>query len=182
MLILAVLCAVFVGHLTGGRLSRYEGANLTWLWLPVAALVIQEVLLPRLTAFHGLLVPLSYALILLFLWKNRRLRKTALLCGLGWGCNTLVICANGFRMPVAAWAVSYLSPEGAARLAAGEIPMYTLAGENTRLLFLGDILYCPLPLLSGFASVGDLLLAAGVFFCLLRVMDPVRLPRWLKSG
>ena len=27
-----------------------------------------------------------------------------------------------------------------------------------------------------------LLLAAGLFFCLLRVMDPVRLPRWLKSG
>lgn len=182
MLILAVLCAIALGYLTGGRLSRYEGADLTWLGLPVAALLIQEVLLPRLTPFHSLLVPLSYALLLLFLWKNRHLRKTALLCGLGWGCNTLVICANGFRMPVAAWAVSHLSPEGASSLAAGEIPMYTLADEHTRLLFLGDVLYCPLPLLSGFASVGDLLLAAGVFFCLLRVMDPVRLPRWLKSG
>ena len=182
MLILAVLCAIVLGYLTGGRLSRYEGAALTWLWLPVIALLMQEVLLPHLTGLHALLVPLSYILILLFLWKNRHLRKTALLCGLGWGCNTLVICANGFRMPVAAWAVSHLSPEGAASLAAGEIPMYALAGEHTRLLFLGDVLYCPLPFLGGFASVGDLLLAGGLFFCLVRVMGPGRLPRWLKSG
>ena len=83
---------------------------------------------------------------------------------------------------MAAGAAAHLSPEGLARLTAGEIPMYALAGGDTRLLFLGDVRYCPLPLLSGFASVGDLLLAAGLFFCLLRVMDPVRLPRWLKSG
>lgn len=182
MLILSVLCSIAVGWLSGGRLSRYEDAGLTWLGLPVAGLLMQEVLLPRLTGLHALLVPLSYALLLLFLWKNRHLRKTALLCGLGWGCNALVICANGFRMPVAAGAAAHLSPEGLARLTAGEIPMYALAGGDTRLLFLGDVLYCPLPLLSGFASVGDLLLAVGLFFCLLRVMDPVRLPRWLKSG
>ena len=182
MLILAVLCAICVGYLAGGRLSRFEGAGLAWLGLPVAALLLQELLLPRLTGLHFLLVPLSYALLFLFLWRNRHLVKTALLCGLGWGCNALVICANGFRMPVAAGAAAHLSPEGLARLTAGEIPMYALAGGDTRLLFLGDVLYCPLPLLSGFASVGDLLLAAGLFFCLLRVMDPVRLPRWLKSG
>ena len=82
MLILAVLCAIVLGYLTGGRLSRYEGAALTWFWLPVIALLMQEVLLPHLTGLHALLVPLSYLLILLFLWKNRHLRKTALLCGL----------------------------------------------------------------------------------------------------
>lgn len=182
MLILSVLCSIAVGWLSGGRLSRYEDAGLTWLGLPVAGLLMQEVLLPRLTGLHFLLVPLSYALLFLFLWRNRHLVKTALLCGLGWGCNALVICANGFRMPVSAGAAAHLSPQGLAALTAGEIPMYALAGPETRLLFLGDVLYCPLPLLGGFASVGDLLLAAGLFFCLLRVMDPTRLPRWLKSG
>ena len=68
MLILAALCSIAVGWLAGGRLSRYEGAGLTWLGLPVAGLLIQELLLPRLTGFHALLVPLSYALLLLFLW------------------------------------------------------------------------------------------------------------------
>ena len=182
MLILSVLCSVILGYLSGGRLSRYEGAGLTWLGLPVIGLLMQEVLLPRLTGLHALLVPLSYVLLLLFLWKNRHLRKTALLCGLGWACNALVICANGFRMPVAAGAAAHLSSEALAKLVAGEIPMYALADTDTNLLFLGDILYCPLPFLSGFASVGDLLLAAGLFFCLLRVMDPAHLSRWLKSG
>lgn len=182
MLILAVLCAVCAGYLSGGRLSRYESAGLSWLGLPVAGLLMQEVLLPRVPALHGLLVPLSYGLLLVFLWKNRHLRKTALLCGLGWGCNALVICANGFRMPVSARAAAHLSPAGLEKLASGEIPMYLLSSADTRFAFLGDVLYCPLPLVSGFASAGDLLLAAGLFFCLLRVMDPVRLPPWLKSG
>ena len=182
MLIAAMLCSVCVGYLFGGRLSRYEAAGLNWLGLPVAGLLIQEAFLPRFASLHWVLVPLSYALLLLFLWKNRHLQKTALLCGLGWGCNALVICANGFRMPVAAWAATHLSPEGLARLSSGEIPMYALADSDTHLLFLGDVLYCPLPFLNGFASIGDLLLAAGLFFCLLRVMDPAHLPHWLKSG
>ena len=67
MLILSVLCSVILGYLSGGRLSRYEGAGLTWLGLPVIGLLMQEVLLPRLTGLHALLVPLSYALLLLFL-------------------------------------------------------------------------------------------------------------------
>ena len=68
MLIFAVLCSIAVGWLSGGRFSRYEGAGLTWLGLPVAGLLMQEVLLPRLTGLHALLVPLSYGLLLLFLW------------------------------------------------------------------------------------------------------------------
>ena len=180
MLILAVLCAICVGYLAGGRLSRFEGAGLAWLGLPVAALLLQELLLPRLTGLHFLLVPLSYALLFLFLWRNRHLVKTALLCGLGWGCNALVICANGFRMPVSAGAAAHLSPQGLAALTAGEIPMYALAGPDTRLWLLGDILY--VPFLRGFASIGDLLLAAGVFFCLMAVMAPTSLPRWIRRG
>ena len=71
---------------------------------------------------------------------------------------------------------------GAAALLAGEIPMYRAADASTRLLFLGDILYCPLPLFGGLASLGDILLAAGVFFCLMACMRPSRLPMWLTTG
>ena len=38
------------------------------------------------------------------------------------------------------------------------------------------------PLIGGFASIGDILLAAGVFFCLLAVMKPIKLPRWMVLG
>ena len=181
MLILTLCCALVVGWAAGGRLSRWEAAGLRALPLPVLALLLQGLqgLLPVLA---GGLVLLSYLLLALFLWWNRALRKTALLSGLGCLSNALVISVNGLRMPVSARAMACLSPAGAARLAAGEIPMYALAGADTRLGSLGDMLYCPFPLLGGFASVGDLLLAAGIFFCLLRLMAPPRLPRWMVSG
>lgn len=181
MLSLAFCCALAAGWCAGGRLSRFEGAGLRWLVLPVLSLLLQA-LSPHLVPLTGVLVLFSYLLLLLFLWKNRALRKTALFAGLGSLCNALVIAANGFRMPVAAGAANHLSPETAAQLIGGEIPMYTLAGDTARLLFLGDVLYCPIPFFEGFASVGDILLALGIFFCLMRVMSPSRLPRWLCSG
>lgn len=176
MLTLAVLCALILGWCTGGRLARWEEAGLHLLPLPVAALVLQA-------AVHApWAILLSYALIFVFLLRNRHLKKTAALLGAGSLCNLAVIAANGWRMPVVAQALELLSPQTSADLLAGMIPMYTAAVPDTKLLFLGDVLYCPLPLLGGFASIGDLLLMAGIFFCILAVMSPTKLPRWMKSG
>ncbi len=176
MLVFSVLCALVLGWCTGGRLSRFEGAGLRLLPLPVIALALQRLYLRPWTLL------ISYLLLFAFLLLNRHLKKTSLLLAAGSLCNLVVIAANGWRMPVAAGAISVLSSEGASALLAGEIPMYAAADSETRLLFLGDILYCPIPFFRGFASVGDLLLAAGVFFCLMAVMNPGRLPRWVKSG
>ena len=176
MLILAVLCALAAGWCTGGRLSRFEGAGLRLLPLPVAALLLQRFFLRPWTLL------LSYGLLLVFLVCNRHLKKTALFLGAGSLCNLTVIAANGWRMPVAAWAAALMSDEGSAALLSDAIPMYAAADAHTRLLFLGDILYCPIPPFQGFASIGDILLALGVFFCLMAVMAPSRLPRWLKCG
>ena len=176
MLILAVLLALVLGWCTGGRLARLEELELRMLWLPVAAILLQ-----RLTVAPWALL-LSYLLLLLFCLCNRRLRKSALCLAAGSLCNLVVIAANSWRMPVAAWALDHLSPTVAEALLAGQIPMYAAAGPDTRLLFLGDVIYCPIPLIGGFASVGDLLLMAGVFFCVLAIMAPPRLPRALCSG
>lgn len=186
MLILGGLLALAVGWYAGGRLSRFEGAGLRLLLLPVLALALQRaaaLFSPEPYSIWGwTLLPASYLLLFAFLWFNRHLRKTALLMGLGSLCNLAVIAVNGWRMPVAPSALALLSPEGAASLLAGRVPMYCAAGGSTRLLFLGDIFYCPIPFFQGFASVGDILLALGLFFCLMAVMNPERLPRWLKAG
>lgn len=147
----------------------------------MAALLLQGAL-PLLPSLAPLLVALSYLLLLLFVFLNRHLHKTAIFAGLGGFCNALVIFSNHFRMPVSSRALSQLSPEGVSSLLNGDIPMYCLAGPDTRFLFLGDILHCPLPLIGGFASLGDILLAIGVFFCILKLMGPVRLPGWMVSG
>ena len=175
MLLFFALCALLLGRLLGGRLSRFEGAGLRWLPLPALALLCQAALgrVPVPAAMPWL-ISLSYLLLLLFVWKNRHLTAAACFIGLGSLCNYVVIAANGFRMPVSPDAMSALSPEGAAALLAGEIPMYAAAGSATRLLFLGDLFWFPLPPFQGFASVGDLLLSVGVFFLLMALMAPVK--------
>lgn len=186
MLILAVLLALVLGWCAGGRLAHYVETPLCLLPLPILALLIQRVLslLPaeRYLLCAPALLLISYAMIFLFLWRNRRLKRTVSLAAAGSLCNLAVIASNGWRMPVSAAAAGLLSPEGLAQLTAGDVPMYALESSSTRLIFLGDVIYCPLPLLGGFASIGDILLAAGVFFCLLAIMKPVKLPRWMVLG
>jgi len=186
VLICSVLLALLIGWAGGGRLSRWEDAGLRLLPLPVLALLLQRGLglLPSgaYDAWAPVILLLSYGSLLAFCLGNRRMPKTALLTGLGSLCNLAVIAANGFRMPVSQQAAALLSPAGLADLQALRIPMYALASGDTRLLFLGDIFYCPIPFLSGFASIGDLLLALGVFFALMAAMAPPRLPRWLCTG
>lgn len=186
MLSLAILLALVLGWCTGGRLARFVETPLYLLPLPILALLIQRALalLPveHYLPWAAVLLLASHAMLFLFLWRNRRLKRTALLAGLGSLCNLAVIAANGWRMPVSAAAAELLSPEGLAQLTSGAVPMYALENSSTRLIFLGDVIYCPIPFLGGFASVGDILLAAGVFFCLLAVMKPVKLPRWMVLG
>lgn len=176
MLILAALLSMVIGWLGGGRLANFERAGLGFLWLPMLAVLLQRFALRWWTLL------LSYALLLLFLWFNRRLRTMAALAAAGSLCNLLVIALNGFRMPVSRTAIAALSPQGAADLLALRIPMYAAATPATRLAFLGDVLYVRLPLVGGFASIGDVLLAAGVFCCLMCVMEPPRLRGLWRRG
>ena len=176
MLSLSILAALLLGWCTGGRLARFERCGLRLLPLPALALLLQ-----RISCAPWALL-LSYGLLFLFVLYNRHLKKTAFFLGLGSACNLAVIAANHWRMPVSPQVVDLLSSQAAADLLAGNIPMYAVAGEGTRLLILGDILYCPLPVLGGFASIGDLLLMLGVFFGILAAMAPHRLPGWMSRG
>ena len=183
MFLWSVLIALAVGWTFGGRLARYEKARMRGLWMPFPAFLAQS--LPNwvpafsdgIPAAVGIVI--CYGTLALFLFQNRRLRKTFWFAGSGTLCNFLVIALNDFCMPVSQRVLSLLSEEGARALMAGEIPMYCAAGPDTRLLFLGDIL--PLP--GGFASVGDLLLAVGAFFCILCLMRPRKILHWwIKNG
>lgn len=186
MLILAVALALLLGWCTGGRLARFEGLTLHLLLLPPLALLLQAVPgwfpADSYDVWGWALIPCSYLLLLIFLWANRHLKKTALCIFTGSLCNLLVISANGWRMPVSQAAITTLSPEGLAMLTSGQVPMYALADKSTSLVFLGDIFYCPIPFFKGFASIGDLLLAAGVFFCLMAILSPSKLLLWMRSG
>lgn len=173
LLVYFVIAAVPLGYLLGGRLRNYLNDPLDLVLLPCLAFLVEAsfgTLKLRLDmpaeAWLGGAVCLEYALLSLFVWRNRRHRGVKLL-GVATVTNFAVIAANGFRMPVTPLIYEY--PElysFVERIQAGELPEYVLVDWDAPLWFLGDTL----PLFGGLASVGDLLMAAGVILIIIGCM------------
>lgn len=132
---------------------------------PEAARTLAASPAPGLPALGGLLYLVSLSCALVFLALNRRLPGLRLVL-LGLVLNFAVIAANGGQMPG-----DPAQLERAGLLAGmlqeasdGLWSPFTLIGENTRLPFLGDVIYTPLPFREPvIVSVGDLVIAVGVF-------------------
>ena len=164
-------------------LSRIASIPLRSAWLVLLALALQLPLLRAAPAsiqdlrVQQALFLLSYPLLLVFVWRSRRL-GAILIVGLGIACNLVVVVANGGWMPI--------SPEALTRINPGSVveqwPTEThynhskdiiLARKDTRLRALSDALIAPPPFPWPTAfSVGDLVIAIGVVFLLLA-------PEWM---
>lgn len=165
LLLIGLIIGLAVGALRGGSLFRL--GTLRGLWFAIASLVLDPVLhaVPDLALWpKGLLTTACYLCILLFVLANRRYRTAAVLLGGGTLCNYAVRAANAFRMPVSARALEVYTGLTAQEVLSKRAD-YFIADSGTRLLPLGDVIYLPVPGVGGFASFGDILLAAGV--CLL---------------
>lgn len=170
MLIDALVLAIVIGYLRGGRLRHLAKLELRAEALILVALVIQWTT-PMLARALGLPSNLAFgiwliAFVLLFvaLLMNRD-RPALLVAALGVATNLLVIALNG-GMPVLPAAIRFLDPGKpvAAAAFAGD-PLYHLAGPATRLPFLADAIPWPWPPFQrGVMSIGDVLLMAGVFW------------------
>jgi len=183
ILVAAVGVSVLVAALRGGRLSRLAELEIRLAWLVLAAVALQYLVVYDLVGESGVLgVPLasvlmvvSHALAAWFLWANRRL-PGMLLVALGMAGNLAVMAANGGWMPITPEALerlghmSWVTGSGAApRVWGGKTVM--LPRAETHLWWLSDIvvLPAPFPLPTAF-SVGDVLIAVGVFVLLQRSM------------
>lgn len=140
------------------------------LWLLFAAVLIEMVLVTPyldkwqmaasiLPVLRTVLALCQYGLMLVFLFVNSR-KPGVLAVFAGTFLNGLVIVLNQGRMPVGQ-AVSRFGAEAAEKVSAA--PGYFLAAGSESLLFLGDVL--PFWTLGWYMiSVGDLLIAVGLFF------------------
>lgn len=87
--------------------------------------------------------------------------------GIGMLANFAAIADNGFCMPVSPIIHHFpVAAETASMIAQGKVVGYVLVDWNTRLWFLGDTI----PLLSGLASVGDILMAVGLLIVIVTKM------------
>lgn len=183
ILVLAVLVSFLIGVIrTRGHIGGLARLRLRSTGLVFIALALQ---LPLRRSPAGsvrspfpppsILFLLSYPLLLIFVWQNRRLAGSWLL-GLGVMLNFLVIVANGGFMPI--------SPDTLARLNPGASPDQwetsyhrdrskgiVLLKSETFFWELSDIFVLPPPFpLPTAYSLGDVFIAGGAFLLLQKAM------------
>jgi len=130
---------------------------------------------PGLLPIGSLLYLASLGCALIFLALNRSLPGLKLVL-LGLALNFAVIAANGGRMPADAAQLDRAGLLGPALqdLSEGRWSPFGVMDEGTRLRFLGDVIYTPMPFREPtILSVGDLVIVAGVF----GFFNPIRTAR-----
>ena len=183
LVLVVVLTALGVGRLAGGTLGRLGTLPLRSRRLVVLALVVQLLGAVVGGPAYGVGLVLSAGLVVAFLARNRGLRGTGLVA-LGLLANAFVVGANG-AMPVSADAAGRAGT-GTGALVAGTDPRHELAGPQTRLPWLADVVPVPLPRFPLVVSPGDVLVAAGaaqlVVAGMLRQRPVPRLPVLARTG
>ena len=177
-MLVALVASVFVGYARRGRLRHYLKRPLRGIWLPIVAYALEfsfdalERILPwPPSVWLGVAVCVEYALLFVFLWRNRECKAFWVLA-VSSLLNFAVIAANGFRMPISPVVYNYPIFENiVSRVSAGEMVEYTLVGWDGPLWWLGDTIPV-LWVVPGLASVGDIGLAVGMFILIQEIMCP----------
>jgi MFS family permease len=185
MFLSAIVLALIVGALAGGGLPRLAELRLRWSILLVGALglrlavgLTREVDLvadfPVGWAYVG-----AYALIFGWLWFNWRVPGLQI-ASVGIGANLLAVLINGGQMPI--WSAAFF---GAGFTEADLVndPFHFLLRADTVAGFVaagglwGDVIPLPIPVIRDVVSIGDVLLALGIFWAIVYSMTREDAPR-----
>jgi hypothetical protein len=173
LVLVTVVLATLVGRILGGRIGRLAG--LPYRGLPLLGGAAAAYLAGWSAPLLGLPARWTYApglamagaLALAFSVRTRTLYGAGLV-GAGLLANALVVAVNG-GMPVSAAAVARAGMNLPAALAD---PRQVLAGAGATLRALGAVVPVPLPVRPAVASVGDLLVLAGLAELVVTAMLP----------
>lgn len=167
---LAFVAAVIIGLVLGGKFKNLSRLEFKYIYLVFAAFLIQlgiDLLAPRQPwGGYPYLHIFSYGLLFFTMIKNRHLPGMYFILA-GTALNFVVIALNGGQMPVRP---DVIPRDMAEVMAAGGGGTHGLLLENTRLGFLGDILYVSLPYQKQLISVGDLVIDVGLLIFIIQGM------------
>ena len=176
MIFIIFITGFIIGLIRGGKVSNIKKLKLTHPWTIFISVLIEASLLllmrndveiTQLFAFLSAI--LQYLLLFLFIWFNRQLPYIRVI-GLGCFLNALVILLNFGSMPLADISPYIRELESASQyLLERNLVTYHIINENTKLWFLGDIIWLPSPFYA-FISIGDLFLYSGVLLLIQHII------------
>jgi hypothetical protein len=170
LLFISVVAGLVVGVSLKGKLIRL--AALRCLWIPIITLASGTAvrIIPDISFWlKAGVITFSYICIFVFIIANRKYVAPSITLSLGSLSNFIVIAVNGFRMPVSVRALSLYS-HITAKAVATQRADYFVATDGAELIFLGDMVHIPIPVLEGFISVGDILISIGMFLLIIFAM------------
>jgi MFS family permease len=184
MFLSSIVLALIVGALAGGGLPRLADLRLRWVWVLGLALAVRfSAGLLRQTDIGfdiplGALFVATYGLIFVWLWGNWRVPGLQI-AAVGIALNTLAVVLNGGQMPI--WAAAFhaagFTPEALAN-----DPFHFLLTTDSVADFVrqggifGDVLPIPIPVIRDVVSIGDTLLAVGIFWAIVYSMTRPNAP------
>jgi DHA3 family macrolide efflux protein-like MFS transporter len=178
MFLSVIALALVVGALAGGGLPRLAQLRLRWIWVLGVALALRvgSVILAANGMAGGLPLGLAficaYLLIFVWLWGNWRVPGLQV-AAIGIGLNTLALLLNGGQMPI--WSVAFAAA-GFTPADLGNDPFHFLLATGSPAEFVsrggifGDVVPIPLPVIRDVLSIGDVLLAIGIFWAIVYSM------------
>jgi len=180
MLLLSTILSMLLGKVRGGTFSNMADVRLCGTPAIFAVLLCRVLLynnvLSEMKLLAGVLHTSLFLVLVYALWLNRRIAGMKL-AALGAILNSIVIAANGGRMPVAENALRQVGTwdTAGALLISEQVGTHILVTYGTRLAFLGDVLWLRWPWGGGTAfSAGDVVLVAGVFIAVQHMMGAAR--------
>ena len=185
-----IAAALVIAVLIGGDVRRLSQIKIRHLELLLAAFAVKVAVAILGTTHSPVAVsvarPLNVIgaiLLLAVVWFNRRI-PGALLFGAGLTLNLIVIVAFGGRMPVLLPRDVDPNSPVLALLRGGLDPLHVVLTQPQGLWFIGDIFAIPgLGGHSSLVSIGDLLMAAGVAWLIIRCSQraPALTPAYTSS-
>jgi len=178
--ILAILLGIAIGIAMKGRLSNALNFRLKKVWVLLLAFIIQAG--AQVMSFNGLTGITDYTIIiqgcviillLIGFWYNRKYAGIIIM-SLGFLLNALVMMLNGGKMPVSYDILQKNNLiEAIDLLLAGRDSKHALIDDNTKLWFLSDVICLPgiFGNTAGLVSIGDLIIAAGIFVLVAEVVS-----------
>ena len=184
MFLSAIVLALIVGALAGGAFPRLAELKLKWSWLLVGALLLRLLVGISQETGIGAQIPagwaylLAYILIFVWLWGNWRVPGLQI-ASVGIGANMLAVLINAGKMPI--WSAAFFSA-GFTEADIVNDPFHFLLRTDTVAGFVasgglfGDVIPIPISYIRDVVSIGDVLLALGIFWAIVYSMTRAGAP------